>query len=314
MSNYPLTAEVGLYKHTNNQGGEVRMIKLKRIQLLVLIGLVGLMLMIAPKALAMPSKPEESATREQPPVPSDAVPPPTLSAQNAIYEFYARGEYRGQSVKVELSNSGGYILYHGVQINFVGWYSQYWAAYNMFLVHLVNVTENNFYIAYLYLEQIGGYKWIGFWIYSYISMAGTGNPSQHEWVGWFTGDYWIGKPTLAPSVGMPQLEIQPMFKTINHLYSDGPYLTINAKVGCAAGMILYPLMEYLNVYDPSVGYWNELWTLGVDASGNFYYVIFYMYESYPQYVLQGYTLRLTDYNLALGYTWYYSPWWYQLAP
>jgi hypothetical protein len=287
------------------------MIKVKNLRLLVLIGLVSLVLTMAPQAFARINEPVASETPEQPPVPSDSVPPPTMSSQNTIYQFYATGEYHGKSVKVDLSNSGGYILYHGVQIEFLGWYSQYWAAYNMFLVHLVNVTENDFYIAYLYLEEFGGYKWIGFWIYSYISMAGTGNPSQHEWVGWFTGDYSIGAPTTAPSVDVPNMQIRPAFKTINHLYSDGPFLTIDAKIGYAAGMTLYPLLNYLYVYDPTIGYWHELWTLGVDASGNCYYVIFYMYAAYPSYVLQGYTLRLTDYNLDLGYTWHYSPWWVQ---
>lgn len=290
------------------------MIKVKRLQLLVLVGLVSLMLTLAPKASAMrTSEPETSIGRviESPPVPSPAVQPPTFSEPNTIHEFYATGEYRGRSVDVELSNSGGYILYHGVKIHFVGWYSQYWAAYNMFLVHLVNVTENNFYIAYLYLEEYGGYKWIGFWIYSYTSMSGTGNPSQHEWVGWFTGDYWIGEQTQTPSVEVPEMEIRPDFKTINHLYSNGPYLTMNAFVGYTAEMTLYPLLIYLYVYDPSVGYWHELWTLGVDASGNCYYVIFYMYESSPDWVLQGYTLSLTDYGIVLGYTYNYSPWWYQ---
>lgn len=293
---------MGPYKHTNNQGRKVRMIKVKRLQLLVLIALVSLMLTLAPKA---------SATAEQPPVPNPAVPPATFSVQNAIHEFYATGEYRGESVEVDLSNSGGYILYHGVQIRFIGWYSQYWEAYDLFLVHLVSVTENNFYIAYLYLQEYAGYKWIGFWIYSYISMSGTGNPSEQEWVGWFIGDYSIGEPTLAPSIEVSEMEIKPQFKTINHLYSAGPYLTINAFEGYTAEMTLYPLLTYLYVYDPSMGYWHELWTLGVDASGNCYYVIFYMYEIYPAWVLQGYTLNLTDYSVVLGYTWYYSPWWYQ---
>jgi len=37
-----------------------------------------------------------------------------------------------------------------------------------------------------------------------------------------------------------------------------------------------------------------------------------MYEKYPDWVLQGYTLNLNNYQLELGYQWQYSPWWYQL--
>lgn len=292
-----------LRKRTINKGRNTKM--LNRIQFLAIISFFSLILAAIPTASLGHVQPAA------PTVPSPAVQFPPLSSQNAIRQFYATGEDPDKSVRVNLSDTGGYILYHGVKIGFLGWYSQYWAAYNMFLVHLVNVTADNFHVAYLYLEEFGGYKWIGFWIYSYASMAGTGNPSRHEWVGWFTGDYWIGYSTQTPSVQVPQLNIRPAFKTINHLYSDGPFLKISAKVGFTTQMTLYPLLAYLNVYDPTRGYWNELWTLGLDASGNFYYVIFYMYANYPQYVLQGYTLNLTDYSIRLGYAWHYSPWWYE---
>jgi len=290
---------------------------MKRIHYMAIVALTlaSLTIITTPRACAR----IDYGAPEQPPIPTDAV-PPSYSYQNTIHEFYAKGGYQGRSVKVDLSNAGGYILYHGVQISFIGWYSQYWGAYQLFLVHLVNVTETNFYIAYLYLMEYGGYKWIGFWIYSYISMWGTGNPSQHEWVGWFLGDFWIGEETLAPSVDVPEMEIRADSKCINHLYSDGPYLIINAFQGYTemtlfdvdVEMTLYPLLNYLFVYDPTVGYWHELWTLGVDNSGNYYYIIFYMYENYPDWVLPGYMLRLNDYRLQLGYSWYYSPWWYQL--
>lgn len=279
------------------------MIKMKGSHYVIIVALVSLMLTMAPKALAAP---------EQPPIPNPSVPPPTYSYQNVIHEFYAEGEYRGESVTVDLSNTGGYILYHGVQIYFIGWYSQYWEAYQLFLVHLASVTENNFYIAYLYLQEYGGYEWIGFWIYNYISMWGTETPSENEWVGWFLGDFWIGEETLAPSVDVPEMEIRADSKCINHLYSDGPYLSINAFEGYVESVTLHPLLSYLFVYDPTLGYWHELWTLGVDDSGNYYYIIFYMYENYPDWVQPGYTVRLNDYYLQLGYDWYYSPWWYQL--
>jgi len=278
---------------------------MKKIQFLAMVSVFSLILAAIPMASLGLEQPAA------PPIPSPVVQFPPLSSQNAIRQFYAVGEDPDKSVRVNLSDSGGYILYHGVKIDFLGWYSQYWAAYNMFLVHLVNVTANNFYLAYLYLEEFGGYEWIGFWIYSYTSMAGAGNPSKHEWVGWFNGDYWIGYSTQTPSVQIPQMNIRPTFKTINHLYSDGPFLKISAKVGFTTQMTLYPLLAYLNVYDPSLGYWNELWTLGHDASGNFHYVIFYMYANYPQHVLQGYTLNLTDYSIRLEYVWHYSPWWYE---
>jgi hypothetical protein len=160
--------------------------------------------------------------------------------------------------------------------------------------------------------EYGGYKWIGFWIYDYTSMWSAGNPSQNEWVGWFIGDFWIGEETLAPSVEVPNVEIRIDNKCINHLYSNGPYLTINAFEGHTETMNFYPLLNYLFVYDPTVGYWHELWALGISKSGTYYYVIFYMYEKYPDWVLQGYTLNLNNYQLELGYQWQYSPWWYQL--
>jgi len=220
------------------------------------------------------------------------------SHPNTVVEFSAVGRSdAGDSVNV--SNAGGYLKLSGRKIDVLPWNYVYWSKYKLWLIFLANVTEDDFFIGFLYLRDSS--PGFGLRVFNYASGA-------YWWAGSFVGEEYVRNQTFqVPSVQMPRLAINATAKTVNRLFAYGPSLYMTSSIGYMLNgsnrFNLYPLLNQINV---STG-WNELWILMVDSSKTYYYSILYMDRQDYSHVMLGWTLRLNDYS-ATPFRTYEASW------
>jgi len=208
------------------------------------------------------------------------------SHPNTVVDFNAAGR-SGAGDLVNVSSAGGYLMLSGQKIDVLPWNYVYWSKYKLWLIFLANVTEDDFFIGFLYLKDSSTV--FGLRVFNYASGA-------YWWAGSFAGKVYVRNQTLqVPSVQMPRLAINATAKTVNRLFAYGPSLYMTSSIGYmlngSSKFTLYPLLNQINV---STG-WNELWTLMVDSSKTYYYSILYMNAQDCSHVMLGWTLRLNDY-------------------
>jgi len=219
------------------------------------------------------------------------------SNANTVVEFSAVGR-SGTGDFVNVSNAGGYLTLSGRRIDVIPWNYVYWSKYKLWLIFLANVTNDDFFIGFLYLrDSSAGF---GLRVFNYASGA-------YWWAGSFAGKEYVRNQTLpVPSVQVPRPAINATAKTVNRLFAYGPSLYMTSSIGYMLNgsnrFNLYPLLNQINV---STG-WNELWTLMVDGS-TYYYSILYMNRQDYSHVMLGWTLRLNDYA-ALPFRTYDASW------
>jgi len=215
----------------------------------------------------------------------------TLSEPNKIPDFYVKGT--SGLYTLELSPKGGYLKSSGPTINFMPWryVTAQWSIGTVYVIFLVNVTNSNFYIGYLYLTNSSSPFFLRTFEYQGAVLSTlTFNGIQ----------YIFSRMVSASSVPLPKLSIDAHSQTANVLSAIGPQLYLNGNSGKVVNgtlrLKLYPLLDQL--FQGASAY-NELWSLLTDDYGNYYFSILYFQNGDPHHVTIEHRLRLNDY-MRLG--------------
>jgi hypothetical protein len=224
------------------------------------------------------------------------VPQTGASGQNQILDFYAGGTSDGYTLRI--SPNGGTLSvndYLSMGIMPWGYVTTQWATSKVYIFFLVNVTETNFRIGFLYLTNSTNEAFILRW-YDYASnniQVWTFQGIQHVY----------NRTVAAGSVMLPKLRIPAAAKVTNGLSALGPQLYLTSTNGKwlngTTALSIYPLY---NQYFTGANDYNEVWSLLADGVGNYYFAILYMQNSDASHVIVEHQLRLNDYLRLDGRT------------
>jgi hypothetical protein len=224
------------------------------------------------------------------------VPQPNVSAQNQILDFYAGGTSEGYTLRI--SPQGGTLSINGyVPMGLMPWgyVTTQWPTGKIYIFFLVNVTETNFRIGFLYLTNSTDDAFILRW-YDYAT------DSLQLWT--FQGvQHVYNRSVTAGSIVIPKLQIPAVAKVTNGLSALGPQFYLTSTYGKwlngTMALSIYPLY---NQYFTGANDYNEVWSLLADGAGNYYFAILYMPNSDASHVIIEHQLRLNDYLRLNGRT------------
>jgi len=224
------------------------------------------------------------------------IPQPNVSGQNQILDFYAGGTSDGYTLRV--SPQGGTLTvndYLSMGLMPWGYVTTQWPSGKMYIFFLVNVTETNFRIGFLYLDNSTVDAFMLRW-YDYA----TNNVQVWN----FQGTQQVYNRTVAAGpVVLPKLQIPAAAKITNDLSALGPQFYLTSTYGKwlngTTPLSIYPLY---NQYFTGPNDYNEVWSLLVDGLGNYYFAILYMQNSDASHVIIEHQLRLNDYLRLNGRT------------
>ena len=224
------------------------------------------------------------------------VPQPSGPGQNQILDFYAGGTSEGYTLRI--SPQGGTLSvnnYLSMGLTPWGYVTTQWPTGKIYIFFLVNVTETNFRIGFLYLTNSTDEAFILRW-YDYATdniQVWTFQGIQHVY----------NRTVAASSVVLPKLQIPAAAKVTNGLSALGPQFYLTSTYGewlnGTTALSIYPLY---NQYFTGANDYNEVWSLLVDGVGNYYFAILYMQNSDASHVIIEHQLRLNDYLRLNGRT------------
>jgi hypothetical protein len=224
------------------------------------------------------------------------VPQTGASGQNQILDFYAGGTSDGYTLRI--SPNGGTLSvndYLTMGLMPWGYVTTQWATSKVYIFFLVNVTETNFRIGFLYLTNSTNEAFILRW-YDYASnniQVWTFQGIQHVY----------NRTVAAVPIALPKLKIPAVAKVTNGLSALGPQLYLTSTSGKwlngTTALSIYPLY---NQYFTGASDYNEVWSLLADGVGNYYFAIFYMQNSDASHVIIEHQVRLNDYLRLNGIT------------
>jgi hypothetical protein len=223
------------------------------------------------------------------------VPQPNASG-NQILDFYAAGTSEGYTLSI--SPQGGTLSvndYLSMQLMPWGYVTTQWPTGKIYIFFLVNVTETNFRIGFLYLTNSTDDAFLLRW-YDYATdniQVWTFQGVQHVY----------NRIVTASSVVIPKLQIPAVAKVTNGLSALGPQFYLTSSYGKwlngTTALSIYPLY---NQYFTGANDYNEVWSLLTDGAGNYYFAIFYMPNSDASHVIIEHQLSLNDYLRLNGRT------------
>jgi len=224
------------------------------------------------------------------------VPAPAPSSPNQVLDFYAGGT--SDSYSLQVSPQGGSLAvsdYLSMGLMPWGYVTTQWPTGTVYIIFLVNVTESNFRIGFLYLTNSSDEPFI-LRLFDYS----TDNIQLFT----FQGVQHVYNRTVSTSpVAIPKLQIQATARVTNGLSALGPDLSLGPKGGewlnGTTTLSIYPLY---NQYFTGENDYNELWSLLVDSSGNDYFAILYMPNADNSHIIIEHQLRLNDYTKLQGVT------------
>ncbi len=224
------------------------------------------------------------------------VPAPHGSVSNQIIDFYAGGSSEEYSLRI--SPQGGTLSindYVAIGLTPWGYVTAKWTTGPIYIIFLVNVTETNFRIGFLYLSNSSSQPFILRW-FDYST------DNVQTWT--FQGAQHVFNRTVpTAAMELPRLHIPISTTVTNDLYALGPRLYLNSQGGLLLNdtslLKIHPLMNQLFT---GANDYNELWSLLEDNSGNYYFAILYMQNSDPSHVIIEHQLRLNDYRRLNGQT------------
>jgi hypothetical protein len=224
------------------------------------------------------------------------VPQPNASGQNQILDFYAAGTSEGYTLSI--SPQGGTLSindYLSMGLMPWGYVTTQWPTGKIYIFFLVNVTETNFRIGFLYLTNSTDEAFILRW-YDYATdniQVWTFQGVQHVY----------NRTVTAGSVVIPKLQIPAVAKVNNGLSALGPQFYLTSSYGKwlngTKALSIYPLY---NQYFSGPNDYNEVWSLLADGACNYYFAILYMPNSDGSHVIIEHQLRLNDYLRLNGRT------------
>jgi hypothetical protein len=213
-----------------------------------------------------------------------------------MLDFYAGGTSEGYSLQV--SPQGGELSvndYLSMGLMPWGYVTTQWSTGRIYIFFLVNVTETDFRIGFLYLTNSSDEGFL-------LRLFDYANDNVQLWT--FQGvDHVYNRTVSAAPIALPKLEIPAAAKVTNGLSALGPQLYLSSKYGewlnGTSTLSIYPLY---NQYFTGPNDYNELWSLLVDNAGNYYFAILYMQNSDKSHVIIEHQLRLNDYTRLQGRT------------
>lgn len=230
-----------------------------------------------------------------------------LTNEMEIPKFEIAGEnYLGD--KISISEKGGIIDISGTEFFFFPWKHISWTENNADVIFVANVTESNFRIGFIFLTN--GSSSFDVKIFEYTSATYQKMT--------FQGKTFITKDFVKPTKTFEnKISIIPSGKIDNRLFATGPSLFIVSHEGkLKLDSSIMKLYVVHNTINPTSG-WNELWTLGVTESKDYYFNIFYMNIKDKSDIIFGHSLCLNDYAVLeqkeLDSTWFLKGEGYQLS-
>lgn len=224
------------------------------------------------------------------------VPQPTVSAQNQMLDFYAGGT--SESYSLQVSPQGGRMWvsdYFSMGLMPWGYVTTQWPTGRIYIIFLVNVTETDFRIGFLYLTNSSDDSFL-------LRLFDYAGDNIQLWT--FQGvEHVYNRTVPAASIPLPTLQIPAAAKVTNGLSALGPQLYLSSRYGellnGTTRLSIYPLY---NQYFTGPNDYNEVWSLLVDNMGNYYFAILYMQNSDNSHVIIEHQLRLNDYTKLEGRT------------
>ncbi len=211
------------------------------------------------------------------------------SVPNPIVKFQIDGESEsGDFLKV--SHLGGRMRFRGEDTDLVPWKHQFLDGYNSSLMLLANVTENNFMIVFLYL--FNGSNIFQYNRFDYRS--GTIDRAI------FSGRQYItNQEVLTPSFLMPRLSIPLNLKVTSpySVLSKTMYLT-GSRGFIMDGNRQLDLIPIFRQGANAREVWKEVWTIATDNQGEYYFTIYYFFDSDRSHFARGHNMRLNDFRQA----------------
>jgi len=226
--------------------------------------------------------------------PNETLGSPAQSVINQVPDFSVEGAGNGYSLKI--SSEGGYLSTGSSIMTLTPWshVTTQWASGTLDIIFLVNVTQTNFYIAFLYLTNSSDQIVLRMFEYqggnlNTITVEGTQRISN--------------KMVNTSPVAMPKMHLDVNAQTDNKLSTIGPEIYMIGNYGTVLnGSITLKVAALRDqLFDGSNDY-NELWSLLADDSGNYYFAILYMQNSDPNHVTFEHQIRLNDLQTLLGRT------------
>jgi len=219
---------------------------------------------------------------------------PTQSALNEVPDFYAEGTSGSYSLKI--SPKGGYLKSSGPTITFMPWsyVSTQWSIGIVYIIFLVNVTETDFYVGFLYLTNSS----TPFFLRTFEYEGARINTLTFNGV-----QYVFARSVATESIMIPKLNLYPRAQSSNTLSAIGPELYVNGNYGkIINGSTSLNVFPIRNQYFEGASDYNELWSLLTDNNGNYFFSILYMPNNDPNHVIMEHQLRLNDYKKLGGRT------------
>jgi hypothetical protein len=216
------------------------------------------------------------------------------SASNQVPDFYAGGMSDGYTLRISpqggTMSAGDYLTIDWMPWGYV---TAQWSIGKVYIIFLANVTQTDFRIGFLYLTNSSTMPFLLRW-YDY------GTNALSSWN--FQGTQQIYNRTVATSsVAMPQLKIAAASQTDSGVSVLGPNLHLGSSSGewlnGTDHFSIYPV--YTQFYSDPTDY-NEVWSLLVDETGNYYFAILYLPNNDNSRVIIEHQLRLNDYRRANG--------------
>jgi len=230
-----------------------------------------------------------------------------LTDEIEIPKFEIAGEnYLGD--KISISEEGGVLEIYGTEFFFYPWKHISWTENNVDVIFVANVTESNFRIGFLFLTN--GSSSFDVKIFEYKSA--TYQKMTFQGKTFITKEFVKLKKTFDNKIS-----IIPSGKIDNRLFATGPNLFIvNHEGKLKLDSSIMELYVVHNTINPTSG-WNELWTLGVTESEDYYFNIFYMNIENKSDIIFGHSICLNDYRVLeqkeLDSTWFMKGEGYQLS-
>jgi len=195
---------------------------------------------------------------------------------------------------LKITPEGGYLSSSGPTISLTPWsyVTSQWSIGTVYIILLANVTQTDFYIAFLYLTNSSTPFLLRTFEYK--------GPNTNTLT--FTGiQYVFARTTTTNSIPMPNIQIRPEAKANNDLSAIGPEVYINGNSGQiingSQSLKLFPLRTQ---YFQGASDYNELWSLLTDDSGNYFFAILYVPNNNPNEIIIEHRLRLNDYTKLSG--------------
>lgn len=227
---------------------------------------------------------------------SVTIPQPHDSVRNQIIDFYAGGTSEGYTLRV--SPQGGTLSindYLTMSLMPWGYVTAQWTTGREYIIFLVNVTQTNFRIGFLYLTNSTDEAFI-------LRLFDYGSENVNLWT--FQGAQHVYNRTVSTSsIQLPRLQMPQPATITNDLSALGPQLYLTTKGGILLnGTTTLNILPVMNQLFQNPTDYNEVWSLLADEIGNYYFAILYMRNNDPSHVIIEHQLRLNDYRTLDGRT------------